>query len=248
MDPCDLEVSGIVRKADEEDGGSNSDPRMDLSARGQEPEIEEAARLAENLEDLPSLLQSKLSSSLDTSPPSGSGSASCKSSRNESPVTLKIETGSESCNRLKLGGFSGINSRKGSSCSTPVSNLRSELDYPSPNFVRPSLVNLDESSHGVSIDENSRLTIRLHYNPVMDEWVSLTDESLQPSEVNSQDLDTLFNLYKKIEIVNDVPSEVIIFRNFLNVSQEWTRFCEHPKINALMCVSKPLWFNANKIQ
>jgi hypothetical protein len=24
---------------------------------------------------------------------------------------------------------------------------------------------------GVSVDDNSKLTIRLHYNPVMDEWV-----------------------------------------------------------------------------
>eukprot|EP00095_Tigriopus_kingsejongensis_P012686 maker-scaffold22_size673200-snap-gene-4.21 protein:Tk12686 transcript:maker-scaffold22_size673200-snap-gene-4.21-mRNA-1 annotation:"hypothetical protein DAPPUDRAFT_320441" len=215
MDPCDLEVSGIVKLAAEEDEPIN-DPRMDISERKPEPEIVRAAELEANLQDLPSLLQTKLNpSSQEHSPPGGSGSASYKSSRNESPVT-KPDPPGESCSRLKLGAFSGINSRKGSSCSTPVSNLRSELDYPSPNFVRPSLVNLEDSCHGVSIDENSRLTIRLHYNPVMDEWVSLTDESLQQSEVNTHDLDTLFDLYKRIETINDAETEVIMVRHFLN--------------------------------
>lgn len=63
----------------------------------------------------------------------------------------------------------------GSSCSTPISGSsggRGEMDYPSPNFVRPSLVNLEDNNLGVSIDEGQRLTIRLHYNPVMDEWVT----------------------------------------------------------------------------
>ncbi len=45
------------------------------------------------------------------------------------------------------------------------------MDYPSSNFIRPSLVNLEDSEQEVSIDEGHRLTIRLHYNPVMDEWV-----------------------------------------------------------------------------
>jgi hypothetical protein len=46
------------------------------------------------------------------------------------------------------------------------------VDYPSANFVRPSLVNPEDAScQGVSIDMGERLEIRLHYNPVMDEWV-----------------------------------------------------------------------------
>ena len=51
--------------------------------------------------------------------------------------------------------------RKGSSCSTPVSQLRTEMDYPSPNFIRPQLAKCDD----VSVDENPKLTVRLHYNP-----------------------------------------------------------------------------------
>ena len=60
--------------------------------------------------------------------------------------------------------------RKGSSCSTPVSCCRSQIDYPSPNFIRSSMSGMGFGK-GVSVDDNAKLTIRLHYNPVMDEWV-----------------------------------------------------------------------------
>ena len=92
--------------------------------------------------------------------------------------------------RLKLGGFSGRSSRKGSSCSTPVSAMRTEMEYPSPNFIRPNL----SQCPGVSVDESSKLTIRLHYNPVMDEWLSLSDEVVEPNK--SDDSDILFDLHK----------------------------------------------------
>ena len=51
-------------------------------------------------------------------------------------------------------------------CSTPITSARGggEVDYPSLSFVR-------NSEQGLSTDEGQKLTIRLHYNPVMDEWV-----------------------------------------------------------------------------
>ena len=61
--------------------------------------------------------------------------------------------------------ISGHSSRKGSVCSTPVTSRGGgEVDYPSLSFVR-------NSEQGLSTDEGQKLTIRLHYNPVMDEWV-----------------------------------------------------------------------------
>ena len=47
--------------------------------------------------------------------------------------------------------------RKGSSCSTPVSAMRTEMEYPSPNFIRPNGLS---QCPGVSVDESSKLTIR----------------------------------------------------------------------------------------
>ena len=76
--------------------------------------------------------------------------------------------------------------RKGSNCSTPISaTVRSEYDYPSANFVRTprsELANMVAQknqalasgmglSSQMSMEEGARLQIRLHYNPVMDEWV-----------------------------------------------------------------------------
>ena len=76
--------------------------------------------------------------------------------------------------------------RKGSNCSTPISaTVRSEYDYPSTNFVRTprsELANMVAQknqavasglslSSQMSLEEGARLQIRLHYNPVMDEWV-----------------------------------------------------------------------------
>ena len=77
--------------------------------------------------------------------------------------------------------------RKGSNCSTPISaTVRSEYDYPSTNFVRTPRSDLAHAtaaqksqdfadgmglSSQVSLEEGARLQIRLHYNPVMDEWV-----------------------------------------------------------------------------
>jgi hypothetical protein len=64
------------------------------------------------------------------------------------------------------------------------------MDYPSLNFIRPLLTQFP----GVSVDEATKLTIRLHYNPVMDEWVSLTDDVVVPRE--KKDSDILFDLHK----------------------------------------------------
>ena len=50
-------------------------------------------------------------------------------------------------------------------CSTPITSRGGgEVDYPSLSFVR-------NSEQGLATDEGQKLTIRLHYNPVMDEWV-----------------------------------------------------------------------------
>ena len=72
---------------------------------------------------------------------------------------------SDSGVRMKLGGFSGRSSRKGSSCSTPtisgggisssMGGGRGEVDYPSPNFVRPSLVNVEDVP--VQVNKNNRV-------------------------------------------------------------------------------------------
>ncbi|CAB4057715.1 glsA [Lepeophtheirus salmonis] len=103
-------------------------------------------------------------------------------------------------NGHKIRMASGKNSSKGSCCSTPISSVsRAEIAYPSPNFIRPAIYSVEQES----CDENSKLTIKLHYNPVMDEWVSLTEnESLIPEEViNYQESIMLFDMHK-IEINN----------------------------------------------
>ena len=64
------------------------------------------------------------------------------------------------------------------------------MEYPSPNFIRPNL----SQCTGVSVDESSKLTIRLHYNPVMDEWLSLTEEVV-PKKTDESDI--LFDLHKE---------------------------------------------------
>ena len=64
------------------------------------------------------------------------------------------------------------------------------MEYPSPNFIRPNL----SQCPGVSVDEASKLTIRLYYNPVMDEWLSLSDEVVEPCK--SSESDILFDLHK----------------------------------------------------
>lgn len=106
-----------------------------------------------------------------------------------------------------MGGFSGRSSRKGSSCSTPVSAMRTEMEYPSPNFIRPNL----SQCPGVSVDESTKLTIRLHYNPVMDEWLSLSDEIIEPRKGDESDI--LFDLLK--EELEEVDVEVIKIGAFL---------------------------------
>jgi len=92
------------------------------------------------------------------------------------------------------------------------------MDYPSPNFVRPSLVNLEDAPQEVSIDEGNRLTIKLHYNPVMDEWISLTEESASLSESQAHDLDTLFDLHKRVAESDGGYVESIHMGHFLTVS------------------------------
>ncbi len=57
---------------------------------------------------------------------------------------------------------------------------------------------------------------RLHYNPVMDEWVSLSDDVIHPRQV--QDSDMLFDLHK-IEgpALSEEDEEVIKIGEFLEV-------------------------------
>ena len=139
------------------------------------------------------------SSSGNSSQKSGQGSPKTQESSNiqgekdKKLISEVRDANSDTTFRLKLGGFtSGRSSRKGSSCSTPVgSSLRTEMDYPSPNFIRPNL----SQCPGVSVDENSKLTIRLHYNPVMDEWLSLTEEVVNPRA--RDDSDVIFDLLKE---------------------------------------------------
>ena len=83
------------------------------------------------------------------------------------------------------------------------------MDYPSPNFIRPNL----SQCQGVSVDENSKLTIRLHYNPVMDEWLSLTEEAVDPRARDDSDL--IFDLLK--EEATDNNDEIIKIKQFFQV-------------------------------
>lgn len=86
------------------------------------------------------------------------------------------------------------------------------MDYPSPNFIRPNL----SKCEGVSVDESSKLTIRLHYNPVMDEWLSLTDEVCVLSKDTAE---ILFELHKDDGPgTNEDNDEIIKIGNFLEVN------------------------------
>ena len=157
------------------------------------------------------------SSSGNSSQKSGQGSpktAETAQNEKERKISEVRDANSDTTFRLKLGGFtSGRSSRKGSSCSTPVgSSLRTEMDYPSPNFIRPNL----SQCQGVSVDENSKLTIRLHYNPVMDEWLSLTEEVVNPRA--RDDSDVIFDLLK--EEGTDNNDELIKVSQFFQVCQK----------------------------
>ena len=83
------------------------------------------------------------------------------------------------------------------------------MDYPSPNFIRPNL----SQCQGISVDESSKLTIRLHYNPVMDEWLSLTEEVVNPRA--RDDSDVIFDLLK--EEATDNNDEIIKIGQFFSV-------------------------------
>ena len=60
------------------------------------------------------------------------------------------------------------------------------MDYPSPNFIRPQ--QFSSKCHEVQVDEASKLTVRLHYNPVMDEWLSLTEEVAPKQQEDSGEI------------------------------------------------------------
>ena len=66
------------------------------------------------------------------------------------------------------------------------------------------------------MDENSKLTIRLHYNPVMDEWLSLTEEVVNPRA--RDDSDVIFDLLK--EEGTDNNDELIKVSQFFQVCQK----------------------------
>lgn len=63
------------------------------------------------------------------------------------------------------------------------------------------------------MDENSKLTIRLHYNPVMDEWLSLTEEVVNPRA--RDDSDVIFDLLK--DEATDNNDELIKVAQFFQV-------------------------------
>ncbi|XP_040578075.1 glutaminase liver isoform, mitochondrial isoform X3 [Lepeophtheirus salmonis] len=134
-------------------------------------------------------------------------------------------------NGHKIRMASGKNSSKGSCCSTPISSVsRAEIAYPSPNFIRPAIYSVEQES----CDENSKLTIKLHYNPVMDEWVSLTEnESLIPEEViNYQESIMLFDMHK-IEI-NNGTEEIVNVGKFLAALEETGLRRNDPRLQSLM--------------
>lgn len=218
---CDQEVAEIVSAAEDGTIGDNEHHRSqekEIQRASQLCQNElfssENVATTDVASELPSLI-TKLKSSDDqqSSGSSSSGNGSIKSGsgsprqqqnvghtksesiRKDSEVSSSQQRSTGEADttniRLKLGGFSGRSSRKGSSCSTPVSNLRTEMDYPSPNFIRPQ--QFSSKCHEVQVDEASKLTVRLHYNPVMDEWLSLTEE-VAPKQL--EDSDILFDLHK----------------------------------------------------
>jgi len=111
--------------------------------------------------------------------------------------------------RLQLGGIlpparpgsgSGLISRKDSGCSTPLSvssSLRAEhLQYQCANFVQCKT----PGTNLADIEDSSKMTIVCHYNPIMDEYVSLTDELENVDKAmtaEENDIDCLFDLCKE---------------------------------------------------
>lgn len=239
---CDREVAEIVSAGNND--GENNNGVESHHHRSQEEEVHHAAQLSETelelAEQLPKLI-SKLKEDETKVPSSGASSGSGSSGESNksdqdtgSPKVQEKERKtsttfgpgadvqkaasdvdhSASSFRLKLGGFqSGRSSRKGSSCSTPVSAMRTEMEYPSPNFIRPNGLS---QCPGVSVDESSKLTIRLHYNPVMDEWLSLTEEGKMSdsSPRKTDESDILFDLHK-VDSICDDNEEIIKIGPFL---------------------------------
>jgi len=198
---CDQEICTIVGAA-----GASMDTE-DIS-RPSELEIERASKVSTTVAPP---TPNPPSSSSSGGPGSGTGSGG------GSGTTSRVEQAAPTAEgiRLKLGGNSGSTetSRKGSVCSTPITSRGGgEVDYPSLSFVR-------NSEPGLSVDEAQKLTIRLHYNPVMDEWVSLTNESVDSGQDSGQDI--LFDLHKKvIELANGDEIEVIHMGRFWQALQQ----------------------------
>ena len=208
---CDREVRTISGLEGGEEGQTNEEEDDDDVDRKQEVEIAKAAQV-----DVPSNT-SRMSTT--SSPPNSSSSSS--------EIKLKLES------------FSGRSSRKDSGCATPISSARitdtgsgSGIDYPSPNFVRRQDENGVNNGNDDDDTKEEKLTIRLHYNPVMDEWVSLTDESIHPRD--SKDIDILFDLHKKIDTVNEQDVEMIQIRPFLKALEATGLRRTDPRLKPMM--------------
>jgi len=132
----------------------------------------------------------------------------------KSPIPNQSELQATSF-RLQLGGLlaghtkpipgSGLISRKDSGCSTPLSlssSFRAEhLEYPCANFVQCKTPGLSRVASDLEdIEDASKMTIICHYNPIMDEYVSLTDELESPNNklsAEADEIDCLFELCKE---------------------------------------------------
>ena len=77
------------------------------------------------------------------------------------------------------------------------------MDYPSPNFIRPQ--QFSSKCHEVQVDEASKLTVRLHYNPVMDEWLSLTEE-VTPKQLEDSGEKSCFHIISHITYIESLST------------------------------------------
>ena len=92
------------------------------------------------------------------------------------------------------------------------------MDYPSPNFIRPQ--QFSSKCHEVQVDEASKLTVRLHYNPVMDEWLSLTEE-VAPKQLEDSGEKSCFHIISHITYIESLST---YFQNCRLQGRQFSKF------------------------
>jgi len=219
--PTDEEVRSLTAEAGP--GNATPEPRN-------EKEIEIAASLGP---------RRKRCSGFSVSDDSGSGCSedACRSAVEglnitspvpARPVPAQLEGDGASSFRLQLGGlvshpyrpgsgrYSASQSRKDSGCSTPqlgsLSARSEHLEYPCANFVQTPIDSKRSSSVLCCNDcdnDLEKMTIKCHYNPIMDEYLSLTDGGKETNndlpKSTEEDIRCLFELCKEDDIFSRQP-------------------------------------------